>query len=143
MTQKTSGKYIQLSAASADTPVYSIGEIGANLGVFALAILAQPSLSQSRFVLAYTEETTVGGLLETWSKVTGNKSAFVQAASVEELDNIWPAWGGEMGIMMAFWGHAMDKSWTGEDIITGKELGVKGLVGIEAAYKAMDWKAVL
>jgi len=141
---KTSGKYVQLSPAPPTVPILSIGDSRSNVGIFTNAILAQPSLTHSRYVLAYVEETTTGGLLEQWSKVTGKESVYVQVKDLEEFDQLWPGWGAEMGGMMAFWAEAGDKSWTGEDFITPKELGVEGskFVGIEGAYAGQDWSGL-
>jgi len=141
---KTSGKYIQLSVAPPTTPILTIGDVRSNLGAFAVSILSQPKLTLKRYVIAYTEEATLGELFEAWGKATGNKTAFVQTVSLEEYDNIWPAWGKEMGVMMDFWGDFKEKSWSGEDALTRKDLGITGdFAGAEAAYKAIDWKTVL
>jgi len=141
---KTAGQYIQLSTAPASTPVLSIGDVRSNVGAFAISILDQPSLTHSRFVLASVEETTVGELFATWGRATGNKTTLVQVTHLQEFDNVWPNWGHEMGIMMEFWGEAREQSWSGEDFLTKEDLGLKHqFVGIEAALKGMDWKAIL
>lgn len=88
----------------------------------------------------------MGAMFETWGRATGNKAAYVQVDNVKEYDAIWPSWGMEMGSMMAFWGEMGDKSWTmkGEKILTRDDLGLKAeWVGIEEAFKGMDWKAIL
>jgi len=95
-------------------------------------------------VLAYVEETTVAGLLETWGKATGKQAVYVEVKSLQEFDGVWPGWGQEVGVMMEFWGVAGDKSWSGEEIVTPQELGVevpeKGFVGVEEAYKTVSWE---
>ena len=141
---KSSGKYIQLSATDADVPIKSIGDVSKNIGFFTSAILAKPELTKARFVLAYTNETTIGGLLETWSKATGKPSVFVKV-SLEDYNRVWPAWGLEMGVMMKFWEEAGDNSWSGEDFLTRKELGLEGVkfASVEETFKAMDWDAIL
>ena len=90
------------------------------------------------------EKTTTGELLEKWSKVTGKESLYVQISDLEDFDKLWPGWGKEMGDMMAFWAEAGDKSWSGEDFITAKELGIEGseFVGDEGAYRAQDWSGL-
>jgi len=141
---KTSGKYVHLSTASPNAPVLSIGDATKNIGVFTSAILAQPNLTLGKFVFAYVEETTTGQLLQTWSKATGKPSAYVQVVSVEDLNRLWPQWGQEMGIMMKFWEDYGDKSWSGEEVLTKKDLGLEGekFVGIEETYKNQDWSAL-
>jgi hypothetical protein len=142
---KSSGKYVQLSAAGPDVLIKSIGDVTKNIGVFTSAILAQPELTHGRFVLAYTEETTSGEMLKTWSKATGKPSVFVQVKSLEEYDAVWPNWGNEMGVMMQFWEEAGEKSWSGESVLTKEDLGIQNekFVGIEETFKSMDWSAIL
>jgi len=112
------------------------------VGIFTSAILAQPQLTLGgKFVLAEAEVTTIGVLVETWIKATGNPSVYIQTTSLEEFDNVWPMWGREMGEMMVFWEELGDKSWSGEHILTKEHLGIdpKSLVGVEETYKSMDW----
>jgi len=140
----TAGKYIQIGPAPANTPVLTIGDARFNIGPFTNSILAQPALTYKKFILAYTEESTVVGLLETWAKATGKQAVYVEAKNLKEYDGVWPGWGQEMGVMMEFWGAAGDKSWSGEDILTAKELGVEapkeGFVSAEEAYKSLSWE---
>jgi hypothetical protein len=123
--------------------MYTIGDTVKNAGVFTNAILAQPKVSlPAKIVLAYTEETTVGGFLETWTAATGKPSQYVEVSS-DAWDKLWPLWGAEMGVMMEFWNDAQDKSWssTEQDVITKTELGVKDneLVLANEAFKSIDW----
>jgi len=140
----TSGKFLQIGLAHPDTPIYSIGDTRANLGVFTNSILSQPSLTHGRYVVAYVEESTVGQLLSAWADVNGKKAAYVQVEDLEEYDNVWPMWGREMGVMMQFWGEYKDKSWSGQELIGRKELGLEGakFVGIKEGYKATDWSFI-
>ena len=142
---KSSGQHVQLSVTGPDVPILSIGDVTKNIGVFTSAILAQPKLTLGRFVLAYTEETTIGGMLKTFTEATGKPSVFVQVKDLEQYDSVWPNWGNEMGVMMQFWEWAGDKSWSGEDFLTKKDLGLEGekFVTIAEAFKGMDWDSIL
>lgn len=139
--QKSSGKYVQLQPTPADVPMLSIGDAGVNVGIFALSILTQPQLTHGRFVRGSIESTTAGGFLETFTKATGKPSAYVQTASLEEFDNVWPNWGREMGLMMMFFDeYRGEKAWAGEDYLTQKDLGITtGLVSVHDALKTTDW----
>jgi hypothetical protein len=142
MSQKSSGKYLQLQPVPPTVPVISIGDATKNVGIFTSAILAQPQLTlPGKFVLAHAEETTIGGMLETWSKATGKPSIYIQTTSLEEFDSAWPMWGREMGEMMQLWEELGDKSWSGEELIKREQLGIdpKSLVGVEETFKSMDW----
>lgn len=141
---KTSGKYLQLSPAAASTPIHTIGDTRANVGAFVTAILRHPEISLKKFVLAKTATLTAAEVLATWSRATGHAAEYVRV-SLEEFDRLWPVWGQEMGIMMKFWDEAKEKSWSGENIVGAEELGVKveELVGLEEAFKGIEWAGVL
>jgi len=140
---KSAGKYIQTQPVPPTVPLYSIGDTVKNVGVFTNAILAQPKVSlPAKIVLAYAEETTTGGFLETWTAGTGKPSQYVEV-SPDAWDKLWPLWGAEMGVMMEFWNDAQDKSWssTEQDVITKTELGIKDneLVFPKEAFASIDW----
>jgi len=134
----TAGKYIQIQSTPADVPIASVGDAHTNIGIFVKAILANPQKTlPGRFVLAKAEDTTIGELLQRWAKVTGNKADYVQVPR-EVFHDIWPLWAEEMGVMMEFWDWAREKSWSSvPDIVTGKDLGVGELVGIDEAFKTL------
>lgn len=109
-----------------------------------MAILGQPQLTLGgRYVIAETDRSTTGELLKTWGKVTGKDTVYVRT-TVEEYDAAWPMLGREMGTMMEFWNEFGDRSWTGEDLVTGKMLGldVTKLGGIKEAFESMDWSTL-
>lgn len=139
--QKSSGKYVQLQPTPADTPMHFIGDASVNIGIFALSILTQPQLTHGRYVHGSVESTTAGEFLETFTKATGKPSAYVQTASLEDFDSVWPAWGGLMGKMMQFFDqYRGEKVWGAENYLTLKDLGITtGLVGIHDALKTTDW----
>ena len=141
---KSSGKYIQLSTASPSTPIHTIGDTRANVGVFVMAILRAPQVSLGKFVLAKTATVTAANVLATWSRATGHAAEFVKV-SLDKFDKLWPAWGREMGLMLEFWDEAREKSWSGENLVGAEELGVEvgKLVGLEDTFRGMDWAAVL
>jgi hypothetical protein len=136
---------VQLSPSPASTPILSIGDISSNLGIFTNAILAHSETTHGKTVLASVEETTVGGLLETWGKATGKATRFIEIKNLEELDALYPNWGKEMGGMMVWWGEIRDGAWKGENVLTKSDLGLDGekWVGIEAAYRKIDWSGYL
>jgi len=132
----TSGKYLQIGTSPASTAILSIGDAKSNVGLFTNAILARPALTYTRYVLAYIEETTMGELFKTWGKAVGKQVAYVEVKDIDEFDNVWPNWGREMGVMMQFWGEHGSASWSGQDVLTRKELGLTGgFVSIEEAFK--------
>jgi uncharacterized protein YbjT (DUF2867 family) len=142
---KSSGKYLQLSPAAASTPVVTIGDARANVGAFAVAILRRPGAALGKVVLAKTGTLSAGGVLDSWSRATGHAAEYVRV-SLEQFDAVWPGWGREMGVMLAFWDEAKERSWSGEEVVVGpEELGVEveSLVGLEDAFRRTDWSGVL
>jgi hypothetical protein len=92
--------------------------------------------------MAHVEKTTIGQMLQDWSEVTGKPSVYVQT-SLEGFNEVWPMWAQEMGLMMKFWEEYGENSWSGEDFLTSKELGIKEkLVGVKETYKTTDWSYI-
>lgn len=121
----TSGQYVQIQCVPPTVGVESIGDAGHNVGVFVKAILANPKATLGRSVLARTETTTTGEMLETWATAQGKKAQYLHVDE-ETYNNIWPQWANEMGIMMKFWDTVGNRSWSGEpDIVSGEKIGVQ------------------
>ena len=144
--QKTSENYIQLCPGAADTPIWTIGSASGNVGVFALAILQQPSKTlPGKFVCAWVEKTTNGRMLQDWADVVGKTAVYVQT-SPDDYDNVWPGIGRELALMMKLWDDLGQRSWTGEDGILDKDdlgLAAMDFVGFKRTIKEMDWDALL
>lgn len=138
--QKSSGKYVLLQPTPPSTQILEVGDQTANVGPFALAIAKKPELTlHGKFVIASTGATTTGGILKTWGEVTGNETEYVEI-SLEQFDRLYPLWGQEMGIMLKFWEEVAEKSWSGEEFLTGNDLGVAGpFVGLKEALGTFDW----
>lgn len=137
-----SDRYILLQPVRPETKVNVISDHTTNVGKFVAAILDQPNLTlPGRFVLADTEVTTQRGLLDAWSRANGGvKTEYVQI-SLDDYDRLFPAWGGEMGIMLKFWEDFDDQSWTGEEgILSRDDIGVEGLKGLEESMKEIKWQ---
>jgi hypothetical protein len=125
----------------------TIGDTRANVGAFAMAILNKPAVSlPGKFVMASAETVSAGEMLQIWGQATGNVTEYVKVTSLDDFDRVWPMWGGEMGVMLAFWDEAREKSWSGEDgIVTREQLGLASekLVGLKQAFEGMEWAPVV
>jgi hypothetical protein len=137
---------VQLQPTPADVPMLSIGDASVNVGIFALSILTQPQLTLGKYVRGSIESTTAGGFIETFAKATGKPAVYVQTASLEDFDSVWPSWARLMGLMMIFFDqYRGEKPWADEDYLTLKDLGITaeaGLVSTHDALKAMDWSSL-
>ena len=71
-------------------PILAMGDARINVGIFTNAILSQRHLTAGKFVLAYVEKTTAGGLLEAWGKAVGKPVGYVQTATTEAFNDVWP-----------------------------------------------------
>ena len=122
----TAGKYIQIQSTSPSVPIKTIGNARKNVGTFVRAILSNPNKTlNGKFVLASTEETTAGAMLQAWGKAQGKQTQYVQVDE-KTFNAMWPMWSEEIGVMMQFWENAGDKSWSGEEgVLTKEDLGIK------------------
>lgn len=143
LTQKTTGKHVQLLPIPEDTPITTLGATTINTGIYVLAILQQPQLTlPGRTVLAETETLTARDILNLWSEVSGLPAEYV-SISLDHYDALWPKWGREIGLMLQFWDCAREKSWIAEDTVIKKEdLGLTDLVGIKEVFAGIDWTTV-
>lgn len=137
---KTSGKYIWLQPTPASTAISILGDATTNIGPFVSGILKRPDLTlPGRFVLATTEETTQGELLQAWSRATGKPTEYVEI-SMEAYDRLWPMWGKEMGSMLKLWEDLKENSWGGEEVVTKADLEItEPLTTMEVWFKSADW----
>jgi len=136
----SAGKYIQIQSTPADVPILTIGDVRTNVGIFVRAIVAQPEKTRNgHYVLASAEETTAGGMLQSWAKAQGMVAQYVKVDR-NTFNALWPGWSEEMGVMNEFWEWAREKSWTSEGgVLTKSDLGVEGLVGLEEAFAALKF----
>lgn len=140
---KTAGKYVWLQPSSPNTPIAHIGDQTTNIGPFVLSIISQPTLTlPGKFVFACAETMTQEQTLEKWSKVTGKQAVCVKV-DLDDFEKLFGVLGREMGEMMIFWEEAGEKSWSGEEVLMGKDLGVEtgSLVSVERVWEGMDWDA--
>ncbi|KAK4184994.1 hypothetical protein QBC35DRAFT_32748 [Podospora australis] len=123
----TAQKYIQLGPYQAETPVWTLGDVTKNITPFIRGIIASGDKAKGEIVVAHTEETTMGELLQTWAGTKGAKAQLIQIGG-KEYRELWGLWGEEMATMMEFWSDVKDKSWTdaeGRKVLTRKDLGIE------------------
>lgn len=138
---KSIGTYVFIQPVAPSTLISAAGDISVNVGIFARAILSNPSKTRGgKYVFCNLQTYKSDDYLQLWAKVTGKQRAHYLQVSFEDYQKLFPAWGAEMGIMMLFWEYAGEKSWSGEELITGSDLGVHGeLMTMEKSFMASDW----
>lgn len=132
----STGKYIQLQTAPADTPLPFIGNARANLGAFTLSILNQPERTRAgTTVLAYIKKSTLDGILQAWASAKGVEARYVRVPR-ETYVTLFPKQAEEMHLAMAFWDSVRDREWMGRGVLTHEELGVdlRVLVGMVESF---------
>ncbi|KAK4119795.1 NAD(P)-binding protein [Parathielavia appendiculata] len=138
----TADKYLQFGSYAPETPIITIGDVTANIGLFAKAVVEQrDKTANGNIVLAATETRQAGELLHAWAQAQGKKAQFVRVSG-EAFREIWPVWAEEMAGMMEFWDDLefREKSWTepsGQKVLTKEDLGVTGFKALEETYKAL------
>lgn len=76
--------------------------------------------------------------METWARVTGKETEFVEVG-LGVYDRLFPGWGREMGVMMGFWGEFPGmQGWSGEEVVTARELGLERQGGVEDALRRLE-----
>jgi len=56
---------------------------------------------------------------------------------------MYPNYGTEMAAMLQFWYAYGDKSWSGEELLTARDLRIETeLIGLEESWRGMDWSAL-
>ncbi|KAK3291588.1 uncharacterized protein B0H64DRAFT_377772 [Chaetomium fimeti] len=137
----TANKYLQLANYAPETPIQTIGDVSANVGLFVKAAVEQGGVTrEGAVVLAATETYQAGDMLQVWARAKGTKAQFVRVGG-EAFREVWPLWAEEMGVMMEFWDEFRERSWTRNDggKVLGKEdLGVTGFKSLEEAYKGLE-----
>ncbi|KAH6842358.1 hypothetical protein B0I37DRAFT_399084 [Chaetomium sp. MPI-CAGE-AT-0009] len=131
-------KYIQLGSYAPETPIQTIGDVSANVGLFVKAAVERGDETKNgAVVLAAAESYTAESMLQLWAKLRGKEAQFVRV-SEQAYRDLWPVWGEEMGLMMEFWNLCCERTWTREDggkLFTKDDLGVTGFKTLEQSFK--------
>ena len=146
---KSSGKYIWLLPAAADTPILHLGDHKHNIGVFAKAVLDQPAKSRGgKYVLASVQEKSCNETLAAWGKASGKSEQTVYSQiSLEDYEKLFPMEGTEIGLMVKWWDVLRGGSWMqpdGAEMLSASDLGLEDedFVMPKQAWAKMDWSSV-
>lgn len=139
----TSGKYVQFTSYSPDTPITTIGDVRANIGPFVRAILDNPQQTlNGAIVRAGIATLTSDELLKTWAAVQGKEAISVRT-DVDTYNALWPMWAEEMGVMARFWEDFAERSWTepGDQVLTKDDLGLAeaDFVDLATSFKELKY----
>jgi hypothetical protein len=136
-------KYMLLLPTPPTTSFGMLGESSVNIGIFIRGILHQPTVSlPGKYVLGNIETLSIAECLQRWAICTGRQAQYVQITS-DSYNALYPGYGAEMGSMFEFWSEYGQKAWSGEDMISSKELSIEHeLESLEQGWLNMDWRAL-
>ena len=132
------GAHIWIQPASSSSGIISAGDLSVTPGIWAKAILEQPSKSLGKYVTLATETLTWAEILDIWSKVTGKRASFL-STSMDDFVSVWGPFGKEYAQQLV-WGESIGMSDFGAmaagPSVSNEELGisVEG-VGTKAALE--------
>ena len=115
------------------------GDVSVNVGLYASAILANPSVSlPAKYTLVVTENITVADTLKVWSEVTGKEAEYVEV-SAQKFDDLFPTMGGELAAQLKWGETVQDWGALSGAMVSGKDLGVqeKELVGLKGCLEGL------
>lgn len=89
----------------------------------------------------------MGGMLRSWSEVTGKESVYVQLSNSQAYDSLFPPWGLVEGPAFEFWEEVWDRSWIdvdGVEVMTSDDLHIDSsvFVGVKQTIQGMDWSGL-
>ncbi|KAM7186701.1 hypothetical protein V8F20_011273 [Naviculisporaceae sp. PSN 640] len=141
----TADKYVQFASYSPETPITYIGDVTKNIAPFIKA-LVEKTKGEGQVVLVEIGTIPAEKYLATWAEAKGVKAQFVRVSG-QDLRDIWPLWGAELGVMMEYWDAVRAKSWSitvpGQKLVTRKELGIEDgeFEGLLEGYKTFELPA--
>ncbi|KAL1390210.1 hypothetical protein HDK64DRAFT_327220 [Phyllosticta capitalensis] len=120
------GRYVWLVPSKKEAKVPTSGNMAVSPGVFVRQILANPSKTHGKYAAVCTEVCTLGGMLKTWSEVTGKAGVFMEI-QVEDFAGLLGIAGREAALQLKF-GEALD-DWYEHvkvkgEFVTMEELGI-------------------
>jgi hypothetical protein len=135
-------KYLFLLPTPPTSVFGMLGSI-ANIGVLVRGILQRPACSlPGKYVLGNVESLPLDECFQRWATCTGRQAQYLQVTP-EAYNALLPGYGAEMQPMFEFWSEYGEKAWSGEDLVSSKDLNVEHeLEGLEQSWRAMDWSVL-
>ena len=122
------------------------GHTQVNCGLLVEAILRQPDLTKGKAVPGFVANT-FEEIVQLWGKVVGREVEFIQLPFDEYVNQFpfGPNYGTEIGLNMAYFDKYGLEGFVkpGVEVVTKEQLGIKGWVGTEEAFRVIDWSSVL
>ncbi|KAL4926745.1 uncharacterized protein BDV17DRAFT_269007 [Aspergillus undulatus] len=138
-TADGSESYITLLNIPPETKFPLLGEANVNVGLYAMAILEQAEKTLPRkFVSGVVECRGVGDVVASFAAAKGIQVRAVQI-SREDYRALWPGMGELMDITHYYLEVTGERAFSDvdEEVLTGDDLGVQGLVSVDEAFKRL------
>ncbi|KAK4548232.1 hypothetical protein LTR36_010102 [Oleoguttula mirabilis] len=95
-----SGKWLWMQPSKADALLPICGDVGANVGAYALAALNNPERARGKYVNVRTDRLSFSHIIGIWSEVSGKDAEYV-SVSAETFEKLWGPAGREMALQYA------------------------------------------
>lgn len=119
------GKWVWMQPSKPDALLPISGDVGANVGVYALAALEHPEKARGKYIYVRTDRLTFTDILKVWSEVCEKEAGYVPI-SAEAFESLWGPAGREMAMQ-----YASGELWEDWDtlkpeaVCKPEELGIK------------------
>ncbi|KAL2812889.1 hypothetical protein BDW59DRAFT_178491 [Aspergillus cavernicola] len=133
-----SKSYVTFLSVAPSTKIPLLGDERANVGLFVKAILERPEKTlPGRFVAGVMEQRALGDVVSAFAAAKQIQARCVRI-SREDYKKLWPVWGGLMDLSHYYFEVVGGKAFTSvEGVLTGDDLEVKGLVGVDEAFASL------
>ncbi|KAF2688511.1 NAD(P)-binding protein, partial [Lentithecium fluviatile CBS 122367] len=134
------GKYAQIVPTPPSARIPVAGDMTVTPGIWVRQILANPSLTHTKYANVAPETLSFGEMLDMWSEVTGRQGVYLQV-SPQDYEKAWGVGGAELADQLVFGEQVAD--WNeGVQAVGMSELGIKeeevpGLKATIEGLKAM------
>ncbi|KAL4866717.1 hypothetical protein BDV12DRAFT_198935 [Aspergillus spectabilis] len=135
-----SKSYLTFLNVDPATKVPLLGDEKVNTGLFVKAILEQHEKTlPGKTVAGVMEYRTLGDVLAAFAKAKGIQAHVLQI-SREDYRALWPVWADALDLSHLYLEVAGEEAFSGdgEEVLTAGDLGVEGLIGVEAAFEGVE-----
>ena len=91
------GKWVWMQPSKPDALLPICGDVGANVGAYALAALRNPKNARGKYVNVRTDRLSFTDILKVWSDVSGQDAEYVPI-SADAFEKLWGPAGKEMAM---------------------------------------------
>lgn len=138
------GKWVWMQPSKADALLPISGDVGVNVGAYAVAALNSAKKAHSKYVNIHTDRLSFTDVMKIWSDVSGKDAEYIPV-SAESFEQLFGAAGREMALQ-----YGSGELWDDWDtqrpggVCTAEDLGIKpaDLVDLKGSATSLKSKLV-